>query len=205
MADDKKHSDASPVPMAGAGEAPCMRPEAMAELMSAVALRKDRTAFVSLFGYYAPRVKSYLRRLRVEDRQAEDIAQDVMLTVWRKAEQYDPAKASVGTWIFTIARNRFIDSVRRQNRPQLDTEDPSLAPDAPAPADQMLMSVETGRRVHAAMAALPRDQAEVVHLSFLEGLAHSEIAERLHIPLGTVKSRLRLAFGRLRLGLEDLK
>lgn len=182
-----------------------MRPEAMAELMSAVALRKDRTAFVSLFGYYAPRVKSYLRRLRVEDRQAEDIAQDVMLTVWRKAEQYDPAKASVGTWIFTIARNRFIDGVRRQNRPQLDTEDPSLAPEAPAPADQMLMSVETGRRVHAAMAALPRDQAEVVHLSFLEGLAHSEIAERLHIPLGTVKSRLRLAFGRLRLGLEDLK
>jgi RNA polymerase sigma-70 factor (ECF subfamily) len=181
------------------------RPEAMAALMEAIAKRKDRTAFASLFGYYAPRLKSYLRRQRVEDRQAEDLVQEIMLTVWRKASLFDPAKASAGTWIFTIARNRLIDAARRLKRPELDAEDPSLAPEAAKPADEMLMIVQTGRRVHAAVATLPPDQAEVVALSFMEGLAHSEIAERLHIPLGTVKSRLRLAFGRLRVGLEDMK
>lgn len=186
-------------------DATAARPEAMAALIDAIARRQDRTAFASLFGYYAPRVKSYLRRLRVDERQAEDLVQDVMLTVWRKADLFDPSKASVGTWIFTIARNRFIDGIRRQKRPELDAEDPSLSPDAPIPADDALISVQTGRRVHAAMANLPRDQAEVVSLSFLEGLPHSEIAERLNIPLGTVKSRLRLAFGRLRAGLEDLR
>lgn len=211
MADDTTQGHASyvssiPAPgVPASGDASSMRPEAMAALIDAIATRGDRTAFASLFGYYAPRVKSYLRRLRADERQAEELVQDVMLTVWRKAELFDPSKASVGTWIFTIARNRFIDSVRRQKRPELDADDPSLAPDAPVPADTALMSVETGRRVHAAMAALPRDQAEVIDLSFLEGLAHSEIAERLRIPLGTVKSRLRLAFGRLRAGLEDLR
>lgn len=201
MADEPTPSPVSPV----LNDNMPARPEAMAALVEAIASRRDRAAFVGLFGYYAPRVKSYLRRLRVEERQAEDLVQDVMLSVWRKAELFDASKASVGTWIFTIARNRFIDTVRREKRPEPDIHDPSLMPDAPRPADDMLMSIETGRRIHAAMATLPRDQAEVVSLSFLDGLAHSEIAEQLQIPLGTVKSRLRLAFGRLRNGLEDLR
>lgn len=187
----------------GSGEAKA-RAEDMAALMVAIAGR-DRAAFASFFAYYAPRVKSYLRRQRADERMAEDLVQDVMLTVWRKAKLFDPAKASVGTWVFTIARNRFIDAMRRQNRPDLDPDDPSLAPEAPAPADAGLASIEIGLRVRDAMTRLPADQAEVVTLSFLEGLPHSEIADRLAIPLGTVKSRLRLAFARLRAALEDLR
>ncbi|MGB5094075.1 MAG: sigma-70 family RNA polymerase sigma factor [Parvibaculum sp.] len=177
----------------------------MAAHMTAIAMAGDRAAFAALFAHYAPRVKSYLRRLRMDERLAEDLAQDVMLTVWRKAAQFDAEKASVGTWIFTIARNRFIDIVRREKRPELDANDPLLMPEEPAQADKEMESRQIGDRVRAALVALPPDQAEVVTLSFLEGLPHTAIAERLGIPLGTVKSRLRLAFGRLRPVLEDLQ
>ena len=177
----------------------------MADLIASIAGNADRTAFARLFGYYAPRVKSYLRRLRVEEKLAEDISQDVMLTVWRKAAQFDRSKASAGTWIFTIARNRFIDCVRRESRPALDPAEPMLLPEETRPQDEMLAGSEIGVRVHAALHDLPPDQAEVVELSFLEGMPHSAIAERLGIPLGTVKSRLRLAFARLRPVLEDLR
>ncbi|MDX5417486.1 MAG: sigma-70 family RNA polymerase sigma factor [Alphaproteobacteria bacterium] len=177
----------------------------MADLIASIASDADRTAFARLFGYYAPRVKSYLRRMRVEERLAEDISQEVMLTVWRKAAQFDRSKASAGTWIFTIARNRFIDRVRRESRPELDPAEPMLLPEETRPQDDALAGAEIGERVHAALGDLPPDQAEVVELSFLEGMPHSAIAERLGIPLGTVKSRLRLAFARLRPVLEDLR
>lgn len=177
----------------------------MAACIAAIASHADRTAFARLFGHYAPRLKSYLRRMNVEERLAEDLAQEAMLTVWRKAAQFDSARASAGTWIFTIARNRFIDTVRREKRPGLDPADPMLQPEEVRPADEEMAGAEIGERVRLAMKDLPPDQAEVVELSFLEGLAHSAIAERLDIPLGTVKSRLRLAFARLRTALEDLK
>lgn len=180
-------------------------PEEMAALIVAIARNADRTAFARLFGYYAPRLKSYLRRMRVEERMAEDLAQEVMLTVWRKAALFDPGKASAGTWIFTIARNRFIDTVRRERRPDFDPSDPMLQPEEARPADEEMAGAQIGERVREALRDLPPDQAEVVELSFLEGLPHSAISERLGIPLGTVKSRLRLAFARLRTALEDLK
>ena len=171
----------------------------MSRLIVAIAESQDRTAFASLFTYYAPRVKAYLCRHRIEDRQAEDIAQEVMLTVWRKAGLFDPAKSSAGTWIYTIARNRLVDTIRREKRPDdLDPTDPALAPSEPAQADEQYETRVIGERVRTAMTDLPHEQAEVLQLSFVEGLAHSAIAERLDIPLGTVKSRLRLAFARLR-------
>lgn len=186
-------------------ETPPESPEEMAALIAAIARDADRTAFARLFGYYAPRLKSYLRRMRVDERLAEDLAQEAMLTVWRKAALFDPEKASAGTWIFTIARNRFIDTVRRESRPGLDPMDPMLHPGEARPADDEMAGAQIAVRVRAALTDLPPDQAEVVELSFLDGLPHSAIAERLGIPLGTVKSRLRLAFARLRTALEDLK
>lgn len=187
------------------GEAAADIPGEMAACIAAIANHADRTAFARLFGYYAPRLKSYLRRMRMDERLAEDLAQEVMITVWRKAVQFDPAKASAGTWIFTIARNRFIDTVRREKRPDFDPSDPMLQPEEARPADEEMAGAQIGLRVREAMKDLPPDQAEVVELSFLEGLPHSAIAEKLDIPLGTVKSRLRLAFARLRTALEDLK
>ena len=126
-----------------------------------------------------------------------------MVTVWRKAQLFDPERASAGTWIFTIARNRYIDLVRREKRPELNAHEPMLMPEEPRAADDTLVQVQTVVRVRAALKTLPPDQAEVVTKSFLVGKPHSEIYAELGVPLGTVKSRLRLAFARLRNALEE--
>ena len=169
-----------------------------ARLLQAVVERRDQESFGTLFDYYAPRVKAYLKRLGAPDGQAEDIVQEVMLTVWRKADSYDPAKAGVGTWIFTIARNLRIDHLRRDRRPRLDPEDPRLTPDAPPQPDEEIESRHEQDQVRQALQALPEDQARVVTMAFYDGKSHGEIATALSIPLGTVKSRLRLAFRRVR-------
>jgi RNA polymerase sigma factor (sigma-70 family) len=143
-----------------------------------------------------------LKRLGSPDSLAEDLAQEAMLTVWRKAESYDPAKAAVGTWVFTIARNLRIDSLRRERRPELDADDALQVPDpAPLP-DRAAESAQEESDVRAALKDLPQDQAQVITLAFYEGKSHGEIAAALAIPLGTVKSRLRLAFRRVRGRLE---
>jgi len=167
-------------------------------LLLAVATTRDRAAFRALFGRFAGRVKGFLMKGGAPGDLAEELAQEVMLTVWRKAAQFDPAKASVSTWIFTIARNRRIDSLRRQARPEPDPGDPLFQPDPQLDAEAELRSASRDLRVREALAALSADQREVVALAFFAGLSHTEIAERLDAPLGTVKSRLRLAFLRLR-------
>src|SRR5262245_3978152 len=171
--------------------------------IEAVAKRRDRAAFAQLFGYFAPRVKAYLMRLGSDAASAEDLMQDVMLTVWRRAESYEAAQAGVGTWIFTIARNRRIDALRRERRPALDAEDPALRPEPPAPADQVTAAQQWEERLGAALRELPTEQAEMVRLAYYEDQSHSDIAQRLNIPLGTVKSRLRLAITRLRSRFEE--
>jgi RNA polymerase sigma-70 factor, ECF subfamily len=182
------------VPRADATSAP---PE-FARLLQAIVERRDQASFIALFDHYAPRVKAYLKRLGAPDSQAEDIAQEVMLTVWRKADSYDPGKAGVGTWIFTIARNLRIDALRRERRPALDADDARLVADpAPLP-DEDVAAMRQQQQVRAALRALPEDQAKVVTMAFYDGKSHGEIAAALALPLGTVKSRLRLAFRKVR-------
>jgi RNA polymerase sigma-70 factor (ECF subfamily) len=174
-----------------------------ADLMAAVAARQDRAAYSELFAYYAPRVKSYLMRLGADGALAEEIAQDVMVTVWRKAALFDRTQASVSTWIFRIARNRRIDVFRRAKRPDLDPEETMILPAGVEAPDARVEAMETETRVRAAMKDLPDEQVNLLKLAFYEGLSHSEIAGKLDLPLGTVKSRIRLAFGKMKAKLDD--
>jgi RNA polymerase sigma-70 factor (ECF subfamily) len=177
--------------------------ESMADLLEAVAQDGDRQAFARLFDYFAPRLKTFMRKLGTEDCVAEELAQEAMLIVWRKAPSFNRTKASVGTWVFAIARNLRIDMLRHEKRPEIDLNDPSLVADPVPRADEIVASGQFQQQIIAAMATLPNEQAEVVTLSFYEDAPHSEIAARLRIPLGTVKSRLRLALQRIRTELGD--
>lgn len=174
-----------------------------AALIRRVADSSDRSAFAELYTYYAPRLKTYLRRLGSSEAAAEELVQEVMLQVWRKAALFDPARAAVTTWIFTIARNKRIDALRRERRPESEPEDPGPAIyDAPL-AERALELAYDSERLQDALQTLPETQATVISMSFLEDKTHSMIADELDIPLGTVKSRLRLAFRRLRNVLGD--
>jgi len=177
--------------------------EHFADLLGLVASRQDRPAYSELFGYYAPRVKSYLMRLGADGAQAEEIAQDVMVTVWRKASLFDRRQASVSTWIFRIARNRRIDVFRRSKRPDLDPEETMILPAGVEAPEARVEAMETETRVRAAMKDLPEEQLLLLRLAFYEGLSHREIAEKLDVPLGTVKSRIRLAFAKMKSRLGD--
>ena len=170
-------------------------------LLVEVGRARDRAAFAVLFHHFAPRVKAYLLRLGATVAQAEDLAQEALLLLWRKAAQFDPARASAATWIFTIARNLRIDAIRRERRPEIDPEDPALVPDAEPPPDAAIMRDGEETRLRAAMARLPAEQAQVLQLSFFADKPHSAIAAELGLPLGTVKSRLRLAMARIRTAL----
>jgi RNA polymerase sigma-70 factor, ECF subfamily len=171
-------------------------------LILAIAVRADRAAFTSLFLHFAPRVKAYLVRRGLDGPVAEELAQEAMLTVWRRAAQFDPARAGAAAWIFAIARNLRIDAARR-TRFDLLVPDPADAPaDTPA-ADAVLMAETRGARIGTAIATLPAEQAEVVRLAFFDDRPHADIERVLGIPLGTVKSRIRLAMSRLRKLLED--
>ena len=170
-------------------------------LIGRIAAAADRAAFAELFQHFAPRVKSYAMRLGAAGPAAEELAQETLLAVWRKAAQFDPARASASTWIFTIARNLRIDALRRERPPPAPEDDADPSP----LADVVLSGAEQDGRVRLALRSLPPEQLQVIELSFFSEAPHSVIAERLGLPLGTVKSRLRLAMGRLRTLLEDLR
>lgn len=174
------------------------------ELMRRIAQSADRAAFQALFLQLAPRVKTYLIRHGAPAGLAEDLAQETLLTVWRKAAYFDPSKASVAAWVFTIARNLRIDTVRRERSAiayALAAPEPQAAPETPEDDSQ---TAEREMRVKEAIKHLPREQLEVVRLSFFFDKPHAEIASELSLPLGTVKSRLRLALARLRGVVGDL-
>jgi RNA polymerase sigma-70 factor (ECF subfamily) len=174
-------------------------------LIAAIARSGDRAAFAALFDHFAPRVKGLLMRCGTPAELAEEVAQDTLLTVWRKAALFDPAKASAATWIATIARNKRIDIARRETRSRLSQVYEILDEEPPEQPDATLSGAEREARVRAAMTQLSADQYRVVELAFLEGFSHQDVARRLAIPLGTVKSRLRLALSHLRGKLEDLR
>ena len=157
---------------------------------------QDQAAFADLFGHFAPRVKGFLMKSGADASLAEECAQEVLATCWHKAHMFDPTRASVATWIFTIARNRKIDVLRKQRRPE--PEDLGWGPEQePDQADVMALQQES-EQLGQAIAELPPAQRELIEKAYFGDLSHSEIAEQTGLPLGTIKSRIRLALERLR-------
>ena len=175
--------------------------ETYSALIVAIAQRRDKQAFATLFRVFAPRLKAWLQRTGTDGAQAEEIAQEAMLAVWRKAALYEPGRAQPAAWIFTIARNHRIDTLRRSRLALPDPEEPETA--APL-ADAMLVAEEQALRLRSAIATLPPEQAEALRLAYFEEFTHSRLETALGVPLGTVKSRLRLAMARLRAVLKDV-
>ena len=162
---------------------------------------QDQRSFAELFGYFAPRVKAFLMKSGASEALAEECAQDVMATLWHKAHLFDPTRASVSTWIFTIARNKKIDALRKQRRPE--PEDLSWGPEPePDQADVMALQQDS-RRLEDALKQLPEKQRELIERAYFGDLSHSEIAAETGLPLGTIKSRIRLALERLRHAMNE--
>lgn len=183
-------------------------PDDLAGLVQAVAQQQDRTAFAVLFKHFAPRVKTYLMRAGAEPELAEELVQETMVTLWRKAALFDARQAAVSTWVFTIARNLRVGRFRRQGAAnvQMESDEAELAamPCPIDPPDERLHAMRCQERLRAALRSLPPEQAQVLQLSYFEEHPHARIAQELGVPLGTVKSRVRLAVAHLRKLLEGL-
>jgi RNA polymerase sigma-70 factor (ECF subfamily) len=203
-----RYLETGPLPImptpTGAKETPTTSAADMARLIETVAANRDREAFTVLFDYFAPRIKSFLMRSNTPATLAEELAQEAMLTVWRRAAQFDRTRAGASAWIFAIARNLRIDVARREQRGKVLELESSEALEPPARPDDEYDTGQREQRVRDALTHLSDDQIRVVRLSFFEGKAHGDIALELELPLGTVKSRIRLAMNRLRDLLGDL-
>jgi RNA polymerase sigma-70 factor (ECF subfamily) len=179
--------------------------DALLPLIAAIAQKQDRQAFVQVYGYFAPRVKSFLVGKGLTQAAADDVMQEAMLAVWKKASSYDAAKAKLSTWVFTIARYKYIDRLRHEGRRPTESADFDLHEAKDMLSDDEVFQGQRQDAVQVAIAKLPANQQSVIFLSFIKGLAHNEIAEQLGIPLGTVKSRIRRSFAQLREELADLQ
>ncbi|WP_370978569.1 sigma-70 family RNA polymerase sigma factor [Agaribacterium sp. ZY112] len=165
------------------------------DALVAIAETRDKSLYAQLFQHFAPKIKAYIRRLGLIETTADELVQETMLSVWRKAHMYKPDKARASTWIFTLARNQSIDRMRKQKYPEYELEE--WQEEADESVDECENSV-TSYRLATALSKLPENQSQVLYMSFFEGRSHSEIAARLNIPLGSVKSRIRLASEKLR-------
>lgn len=170
--------------------------------MIAVRDHRDKAAFSALFDHFAPRLKGFVMRNGTSAAQAEEIVQDVMLTLWRKAHMFDPHRAQVSAWVYQIVRNRQIDVARKENRPMPEAlkEEPEAEPDA---SQIVAVEQETGQ-LREALQRLRPEQREVIEKAYLGELTHQEISTQTGLPLGTIKSRIRLGLQRLRHELKDL-
>ncbi|WP_304518547.1 sigma-70 family RNA polymerase sigma factor [Celeribacter sp. PS-C1] len=171
--------------------------------MLAVRDQRDKAAFSALFDHFAPRLKGFIMRSGMGSGQAEEIVQEVMLTVWRKADLFDPGRAQVSGWIYQIARNRQIDVIRKENRPVPEElyEDQGSEPDA----SQIVGLEQEASELRQALARLKPDQREMIEKAYLGELTHQEIKSQTGLPLGTIKSRIRLGLERLRHELKDMR
>ena len=171
--------------------------------MLAVRDDRDKSAFAALFDHFGPRLKGFIMRTGTSSAQAEEIVQDVMLTVWRKSAMFDPHRAQVSAWIYQIARNRQIDVIRKEKRPL--PEELSEDPDAESDASQILAVEQEAGQLRHALARLKPDQREMIEKAYLGELTHQEISSRTGLPLGTIKSRIRLGLERLRHELHGMR
>ncbi|MGR3712355.1 MAG: sigma-70 family RNA polymerase sigma factor [Shimia sp.] len=171
--------------------------------MLAVRDARDKAAFASLFDHYAPRLKGMLMRKGCAHGQADEIVQEVMLTIWRKAAMFDPQRAQVSAWIYQIARNRHIDVIRKENRPIPEelAEDPDAEPDA----SQILGMEQEALQLRQALAQLKPAQREMIEAAYLGEMSHRELSEKTGLPLGTIKSRIRLGLEKLRHDLKGMR
>lgn len=172
--------------------------EMLADYVDLVVRDRDQRAFEHLFDFYAPRIKAYLMRGNCPSALAEEITQDVMTTLWQKAHQFDRTKSSIGTWLFRIARNRRIDLIRGDKSDRMDTNDPTMFPQTVEIDQHAADGARRDKRIRKALSQLPKEQSQLLRCSFFENMSHGEIAEKLDLPLGTVKSRIRLSFNHLR-------
>ena len=173
------------------------------DLLVRVGRDRDKSAFKQIFGYFAPRVKSFLLRFGTDMSLAEEIAQEAMIMVWRRAETYDPRQSGASTWIFTIARNKRIDRLRRENRPLPDMTDPALMPEKVETGEIQVARQQQEKKIRHALKNLPEEQAKMIFSAYYEEKSHREIAEESGVALGTVKSRIRLALNRLRTHVDE--
>ena len=174
-------------------------------LLLRVGSDRDRSAFKKLYEHFAPRLKSFLLRIGSDMSAAEEICQESMIMVWRRAETFNPDSAGASTWIFTIARNKRIDKLRKDNRPLPDLNDPSFFQIPVDKSDDILQRVEEEKKIKNALKNLPPEQAKLILSTYYEEKSHRKIADETNLPLGTVKSRIRLAINRLRSQLEELE
>ncbi len=183
----------------GMTTAPPPQAQLHADMLVRVGRDQDREAFVSLFHFFAPRIKSYLLKNGADETTAEEVVQNTFITVWEKAAGYNPKKAAASTWIFTIARNKRIDTLRRQKFVvPLEDDALDLLDSTPHAQDSAYTDHASIEQLHSAIDSLPKEQADLLHMAFFEDKSHQAIADETAIPLGTVKSRLRLAMEKLR-------
>ena len=180
------------------------RADEWSELLTRVGAERDRDAFTRLFEHFAPLLKGFLMKgSNIGHELAEELAQEAMIKVWRRADSFNRQKSSASTWIYTIARNCRIDWARREIRRQKDIHaDDLYEPGDDNPSQVSLAQLRNQRTVRESLDALPQEQVEIISKIYFEGKTHSEVSEELSLPLGTVKSRIRLALKRLNVQLE---
>lgn len=170
------------------------------DLLVQLAERRDKQIYIAIFRHFAPKIKAYIARLGLVESTAEELMQETMLAVWRKAHMYNRSKAAASTWIYTLARNLSIDWMRKQKYPEYGLEAWHEEPDEDRNSGE---DEVTADRLQKAISQLPEKQAQVIYMSFFEGRSHTDISDRLGIPLGSVKSRLRLASEKLKMIWRD--